>query len=124
MLTDAAIRKYKSTTKTRELSDGQSGLRLLVHPRYSGADGKERMGRKVWIMRFRRPDGKHAKLTLGPVDLSDAEPNDQPVIGGPLTLAAARLLAATIKRDRARGIDVIADEKAKKSYAGNWVMTD
>ncbi|WP_375159789.1 tyrosine-type recombinase/integrase [Bradyrhizobium sp. RDT46] len=114
MLTAAAVRKYKSSNKTREISDGQFGLRLLIHPKFTGADGKEHEGRKSWIMRFRRPDGKHAKLTLGVVDISDAEPNDEPVIGGPLTLPAARQLAAKVNRDRARDVDVVAEEKAKK----------
>lgn len=114
MLTAAAVRKYKSTNKTREISDGQFGLRLLIHPKFVGGDGKEHEGRKSWIMRFRRPDGKHAKLTLGVVDVSDMEPSDEPVIGGPLTLAAARQLAAKVNRDRARDVDVIAEEKAKR----------
>ena len=64
-------------------------------------------GAKSWAMRFRRPDGRTAKLTLGPVDFSNTEASDEPVLGGPLTLRQARQLAAKIDRERARGIDVI-----------------
>ena len=67
-------------------------------------------------MRFRRPDGKTAKLVLGPVDFSE-EPEHDPVVGQPLTLAAARRLAADISRERARGKDVVADQKAAKLRA-------
>ena len=67
-------------------------------------------------MRFRKPDGRPAKLTLGPVDLS-SESTDAPVIGGPLTLPQARELAAAINRRRARGEDVIADIKAQAARA-------
>ena len=63
-------------------------------------------------MRFRRPDGRPAKLTLGPVDLSDKETSDEPVLGGPLSLRQARQLATSIDRQRARGLDVVEDYKA------------
>jgi integrase len=65
-------------------------------------------------MRFRRPDGKTAKLTLGPVDLSGGEAESEPAIGAPLTLASARRLATEIHRERARGRDVVADRDAAK----------
>ena len=65
-------------------------------------------------MRFRRPGGRTAKLTLGPVDFSNKETSDEPVLGGPLTLRQARQLAAKIDRERARGIDVVEEMKATK----------
>jgi len=65
-------------------------------------------------MRFRRPGGRTAKLTLGPVDLSNKEASDEPVVGGPLTLRQARQLAVKIDRERARGIDVVEEMKATK----------
>ena len=70
-------------------------------------------GHRSWMMRFRGPSGKPSKLVLGPVDLQ-AEITSQPVIGMPLTLAAARQLAAEILRQRALGHDAVADHKAAK----------
>ena len=73
-------------------------------------------GTKSWALRFRRPTtGKSAKLTLGPLDASGTEVPDEPKIGDPLTLAAARTLAAAIGRQRVRGRDVVADHAAAKS---------
>ena len=66
-------------------------------------------------MRFRRPDKRTAKLKLGPVDFSGQELKDVPVLGQPLSLAAARALAATINRERAMGVDVIQKYKAERS---------
>ena len=43
-------------------------------------------GAKSWAMRFRRPNGQPAKLTLGTVDLSGKELKDKPEIGMPLSL--------------------------------------
>ena len=56
-----------------------------------------------------------AKLTLGPVDFSDRETKDEPVIGSALTLRAARQLANKIDRQRAMGLDVIEEHKAARS---------
>ena len=99
-LTAAAVARYQPTAKRREIPDGGSqGLRLVVQP--SGA--------KSWAMRFRRPNGKTAKITLGPVDLSGTETPAEPVIGAPLTLAAARRLAAELQRQRVIGRDVAFD---------------
>ena len=66
-------------------------------------------------MRFRKPSGAPAKLTLGPLDLSGKEVETEPLIGHPLTLAGARALAAEIARQRVRGRDVVADHHAAKS---------
>jgi integrase len=79
------------------------GLSLLIYP--SGA--------RSWIMRFRRPEGRPAKLTLGPVDLGGDESASAPVMGGLLTLAGARQLAADVQRRRALGRDVVADYRAE-----------
>jgi len=103
-LTDAAVKKYKSGKTRREIPDGKAtGLYLVVQP----------TGAKSWALRFRRPGGRAAKLTLGPLDTS-AEPADEPVVGGPLTLGMARELAAKVHRERKRGVDVVAEEKARK----------
>jgi integrase len=103
-LTALSIRQFRPGTKRREIRDDHAkSLYLIVQAKPSRT--------MSWAMRFRRPDGRGAKLTLGAVDLS-AEPNDAPVIGGPLTLAQARELAAKIARERARGLDVIEEQKA------------
>jgi hypothetical protein len=96
-LTAAAVEKIKPTDKRQEIPDaGSDGLRLIIQP--SGA--------KSWAMRFRRPDGTHAKLTLGPADLSGREGTGTPVMGAPLTLREARWLAAEVTRKRAAGVDL------------------
>ena len=68
-------------------------------------------------MRFRRPNGQPAKLTLGRVDLSDGETDDEPNVGGALTLRQARQLANKIDRERARGVDADQHDKAAKHRA-------
>jgi integrase len=108
LLTDASVRKYAPTNQRREIPDTRAPcLRLIIQPKPSGA--------KSWAMRFRRPDGRTAKLTLGAVDLSEEENAEEPVLGGALTLRAARQLANKIDRDRARGIDVVGEYKTRKS---------
>ena len=62
-------------------------------------------GHRSWMMRYRAPGGRGTKLTLGPVSLA-AELKGDPVIGAPLTLRAARLLAADVLRQRALGTNV------------------
>ena len=107
VLTTVAVAKYAAQTKRREIPDSKApGLYLIIQPKPSGAKG--------WAVRFRRPDGRPAKLTLGRVDLSDAETADEPTLGGALTLRQARELANQIDRKRARGIDVVEEHKASK----------
>lgn len=107
VLTVPSVEKYRAKAHRREISDARApGLYLVIQPKPSGA--------KSWALRFRRPDGRPAKLTLGPVDLGDKETSDEPVIGGALTLRAARQLANKIDRDRARGVDVVEERKAAR----------
>jgi integrase len=97
--TAAAIERLKSANVRREIADGGcAGLYLVIQPG---------TGRKSWALRFRRPGGKTAKVTLGGVDLSRKEAGE-PVLGSPLTLAGARQLAAELHRQRAMGKDIIA----------------
>jgi integrase len=105
-LTAAAVKNYRPGKVRREIPDGGApGLHLLIQP--SGA--------KTWAVRFRRPDGRPAKLTLGGCDAAAGEEVEaEPVIGGHLTLASARRLAAEVHRLRAMGRDVIADHAAAK----------
>jgi integrase len=104
-LTDAAVRKLRGGPKRREVRDtGCPGLFLVIQPN----------GSKSWALRYRRPDGRPAKLTLGPVDFSHREHKGEPVISTPLSLAAARALAAEQHRQRKAGVDVAAKHVAEK----------
>src|SRR5262245_35932202 len=97
MLTVAAIKKLKPG----EVPDGH-GLRLVVYP----------TGRMAWIMRFRQPDGKQAKLTLGPCEL---EAKGEPAMGVPLSLPMARVLAISINMRRHQGSDVAMEHRLRRS---------
>ena len=106
-LTSVAVKNLRRSTANgrREISDGGCpGLYLVI----------QASGKKSWAMRFRRPNGNPAKLTLGAVVLSGKEIEGEPVIGQPLSLSSARRLAADIHRQRAMGRDVIADLEAVK----------
>ena len=104
-LTAASVEKYRPAKDRREIADsGSPGLYLIV----------QSSGRKSWALRFRKPGGRSAKLTLGPVDLSGKEATDEPVIGAPLTLASARRLAAEVHRQRAMGRDVTAQRHRER----------
>ena len=105
VLTAAAMERFKPTGKRRWVRDGGAQSLYLV---IQGS------GHKSWVMRFRRPDGKPGKIVLGPVDLSGRELKGEPQIGQPLSLPAARQLAARVHRDRALGHDVVADHKARR----------
>ena len=104
-LTAAAVKNFRPGKVRREIPDGGCpGLYLVIHA----------SGRRSWAMRFRRPSGKPAKLTLGPVDLSGKEAEGEPVLDSPLTLASVRRLATEIHRQRAMGHDVVADHDASR----------
>lgn len=109
-LTDAAIRKYAPNGKRRRIADGSvTGLFLVITP------GNHRS----FQMRFRVPGGRIGKLTLGRYDASGLELQQEPALehigpNTPLTLAAARVLAAKVIREREAGRDVIADRQAAK----------
>jgi integrase len=93
-LTAIAIAALRPRAERYEVSDNASALRVLVLP----------SGRKSFVLRYRRPDGRSAKLTLGAFDPS-AEMVDEPILGAPMTLGAARQLAAEMLREKARGRD-------------------
>jgi integrase len=101
-LTAVALTRIRATDQRQEIPDSASscGLRLVIQP----------SGHRSWAMRFRRPNGKPAKLTLGPLAISGEEMEGDPVIGSPLTLAAARRLAEKINHERAHGRDVTAEK--------------
>ena len=101
-LTAAALTRIRATSERQEIPDSASscGLRLVIQP----------SGHRSWAMRFRRPNGKPAKLTLGPLAISGDEMEGDPAIGAPLTLAAARRLAERVSHERALGRDVTAEK--------------
>jgi integrase len=105
-LTAAAAARLRPSGARREVRDGGAqGLYLVIQP----------SGVKSWALRFRRPGGRTAKLTLGPADLTGHEMPEEPVVGQPLTLAGARALANNIHRERAMGRDVVATQHRAKS---------
>jgi hypothetical protein len=104
-LTAPAVQRLRAGKERREIPDGGcAGLYLIIQPG----------GARSWALRFRRPGGKTAKLTLGPVDLSGKETQNEPVLGAPLTLASARRLATELHRQRAMGKDVVAAKHHEK----------
>lgn len=102
MLTARTLNKKPKKVRYEITDEMMPTLKLQVHP--SGA--------RSWIMRFRRPNGRGGVLKLGRVELG--ENTAEPVLGGSLTLGAARQLAHSINRQLASGIDVIAEHKARK----------
>lgn len=112
VLTAAQVANEKPSKQRRELSDsGAPGLRLVVHP----------TGRKVWIVRFRRPNQKMGNLTLGPWDPTGNE-DHEPKLGHPLSLKGARVLANELSRQRDRKVDIIADRRAEKVRAAATML--
>ena len=104
-LTDAASRKFAPGKERRRIRDGGArSLFLVIEP----------SGHKAWQMRFRTPTGRIGKITLGPFDQSGRELKDDPQIGQPLSLRAARQLAASVHRERALGHDPVAEHKARR----------
>ena len=70
-MTAAAVKNYRPGDGRREIPDGGCpGLYLVI----------QTSGHRSWAMRFRRPNGKPAKLTLGPIDLSGQEAESEPVV--------------------------------------------
>ena len=108
-LTRNKILALKAGTKYYEVSDNEAeALSVAVQPLPSGA--------KSFVMRFRRPSKKQGKLSLGPFDSSNRETVNNPVIGQPLTVDEAHVLAAGVNLQRAKGIDVIAVHQAGKRH--------
>ena len=55
-LTVPSVQKYTANAKRREIPDTKAtGLYLVIQPKPSGA--------KSWALRFRRPDGRPAKMS-------------------------------------------------------------
>jgi integrase len=107
-LTAQAVAKMSAGDARREVPDaGCPGLYVVLNP------GSER---KSFALRYRRPDRRPAKLTLGTFNAhADAKGDAEPVIGGHLTLAAARRLAGALKHRVALGGDPAAEHRAAKA---------
>ncbi len=104
-MTAAAVQRLRTGKDRREVRDGGCpGLHLII----------QATGAKSWALRFRGRGGKQVKLTLGPLDLTGREIDSEPVIGMPLTLAAARRLATEIHRQRAMGNDVVSARRRER----------
>jgi integrase len=103
-LTAAAALKLNAVDERREVPDGR-GLYLVI----------QTSGTKSWVFRYRSPtSGRHTKLTLGPVDLSNREVSGEPIVGMPLSLAGARQLMAALKREVAMGKDPAVKVRQEK----------
>jgi integrase len=102
LLTTAAVVKLRAGRDRIEVKDGGTpSLYLVIYP----------TGQKSFSMKFRRPSGKLARLTLG---YFSVEATGDPVVGGPLSLPMARRLAAEVNHQRAVGIDVIGARHRSK----------
>jgi integrase len=107
LLTDAACRRYARRRERYRIRDlGARSLYFVVEP----------SGFKAFEMRFRRPGGKPGKVRLGPFDINGKELKGEPTVGQPLSLSAARHLSAAIHRQRAMGVDVLSDIKARRLH--------
>jgi integrase len=104
ILTDKTIKNAKPGEQRRRIRDLQTtGLYLVIEP----------SGTKAFEMRFRRPDGRPAKIRLG--KYAEDEITGAPVLGQRmLTLGAAREMAQAIHRRRALGEDVIGETRAER----------
>jgi integrase len=105
-LTAASVDKLRPSNDRREIPDGACpGLYLIV----------QSSGAKSWALRFRRPDGRAAKLAIGSVyTRPHKEPDTVPTIGGHLTLAAAHRLVTELRHEIAQGRDPAAAHIANK----------
>jgi integrase len=110
ILTDLSVKNAKARRQDgkpvlTEIADGGCrGLRLVVHP----------TGHRSWILRYRRPDGRTAKLTLGPAIVVR---KGDPVPEHALTLALARKQTADALHQLALGIDPGIEKAASKKPA-------
>jgi Arm DNA-binding domain len=100
-LTQAAVERLKPDPRKRlPIPDSLSpSLFLMIY----------QSGHKSWMMRFRT-----GKMVLGPLDISGRRHEGELEFIQPLTLVQARLLASRVNADRAAGIDVISQHKARK----------
>lgn len=96
-MTDLQVRNLKRPAARREEPFGE-GLYLVLSP----------TGTKSWAFRYRGLDRRTTKLTLGrymsPSDMAP-EVASQPSVGGPLSIAGARMLVQKAKLAIDQGLD-------------------
>jgi integrase len=109
-LTVPAIAKYTPAAQRREIRD-ELGAHLYFVIEAKPKNKNVSAGRS-WAMRFRRPDGRTARLWLG--GYTEEETTDDPVRGAVLSLRQARQLSNKIDAMLAKGIDVVEDFKTAK----------
>jgi hypothetical protein len=102
-LTAAAVARLRPGKERIEVRDGGApGLHLII----------QASGVKSWAVRYRRPGTrKNVKLTLGRADVTSRDPVAEPAVGGFLTLAEARVLAARMNHEQALGRDPAAAKR-------------
>src|ERR1700730_16264697 len=89
---NAKPKRHQGKAVITEIPDGGCrGLRLVLHP----------TGHRSWIVRYRRPDGRTAKWTIGPAIIVR---KGDPVPEHALTLALARKHATDALHQLALGI--------------------
>src|SRR5262245_45803908 len=89
VLTAIGVANLRPKGERYEVRDaGCHGLRVVVQP----------SGHKSWHLRYWR-NGKGVNLALGPVLLDAPAADMSPVVGAPLSLADARLLAVQVLRE-------------------------
>jgi integrase len=107
LLTDLGVKnakpkRHQGKAVITEIPDGGCrGLRLVLHP----------TGHRSWIVRYRRPDGRTAKLTVGPAIVVR---KGDPVPEHALTLALARKRATDALHQLALGIDPGIEKAASR----------
>ena len=107
---DAEIKNLKATGETQTIPVyGVTSLKVIV----------SRKGKKIFALRFRKPDGKQGGMSLGACDMTARkERNDAPVIGQALKLTEATILANRFNAQRKSGVDVAARQRAAKYFHG------
>jgi integrase len=103
-LTAIAVKNLRPRAERYEVGDGGCpGLGVTVQP----------SGVKSWRVRFRFR-GLARKLTLGPFFAGGQEPDIAPEIGAPLSLHAARMLAARALHQVKAGVDPTAEQRKRR----------
>ena len=108
LLTDSRIRSEKPGNKARKLRDGR-GLYLVVLP----------TGRKVWRIRYRKPDGKDTYFTFGEYCQSPAGETQEDANARRdstrFTLSEARLEREKLRGLVKQGIHLSRHKKAQRA---------
>src|SRR5262245_13115751 len=109
-LTVPTLAKYTAGPHRREIRD-ELGPNLYFVIEAKPKSKNVPAGRS-WAMRFRRPDGRTARLWLG--GYTEEETTDEPIRGSVLSLRQARQLSNKIDAQLAKGIDVVEEFKPAK----------